>query len=84
MLDSEILADVYLRMTGGQTGLFEDRLGQSKMKENNNEVRKLDASRARLPVPEATADELQAHQAWIEELDSKTDQESIWTRLRLD
>ena len=83
LLDSEILADVYLRMTGGQTGLFEDRLGQSKMKENNNEIRRLDSSRPRLPVPEATADELQAHQSWVEELDKKTDTGSIWTRLRL-
>ncbi|MBE9516639.1 MAG: DNA polymerase III subunit epsilon [Proteobacteria bacterium] len=79
LLDSEILADVYLSMTGGQTGLFEDRLGQSKMTENGNEIRRISADRPALPVLEATADELREHKLWLEKLDQKIEGKSLWT-----
>lgn len=83
LLDSEILADVYLAMTGGQTGLFEDRLGQSKMAESSNSIVRLPADRRRLPVIDASADEKALHTAWIEELDEKTEGGCLWKQLEL-
>src|SRR6478609_4197408 len=60
LLDAEILADVYLLMTGGQTALS---LGgnQSANKDSNtaiSEIRRLPSTRKPLPVVAATADEL--------------------------
>jgi DNA polymerase-3 subunit epsilon len=60
LLDAEILADVYLLMTGGQTSL-EFSAGQGAG-EGGDSVRRVIAGRKTLKVLKATADELQAHQ----------------------
>lgn len=72
LLDAEILADVYLAMTGGQVGLA---LGQDDEGGGNpqEKVRRLAAGRIPLPVLRATAEELMAHQAKIAELDKNTE-----------
>lgn len=67
-LDAEILADVYLAMTGGQTGLFEEARGASRTRVGEAVVRRLDPNRAPLLVIRATAEELAAHEAWLAEL----------------
>ena len=54
LLDAEILADVYLAMTGGQTGLFEDLRIPSARAAGQAEIRHLDPNRPRLPVPAPT------------------------------
>lgn len=61
LLDSEILADVYLLMTGGQTdlnlgGKQSGAAGQSEM------IRRLAADRKALKVIKASADELEQHE----------------------
>jgi len=59
LLDAEILADVYLYMTGGQTML---NLSQnSSAGEDSAGVRRLPVSRPRLKVVRATEQEQQAH-----------------------
>lgn len=63
LLDAEILADVYLLMTGGQTALS---LGGQSSKEgeegeSGQERRPLPVNRPPLPVIAATAEELEAH-----------------------
>lgn len=59
LLDAEILADVYLYMTGGQTKL---NLSQnSSASEDSAGVRRLPAGRAALKVVTVTAEEEQAH-----------------------
>lgn len=83
LLDSEILADVYLAMTGGQTGLFEDRMGQSKMAENTSAIVRLPADRPRLPVIGASEEEQQLHSAWIDKINEDTDGECLWKQLEL-
>ncbi|MDO8596312.1 MAG: DNA polymerase III subunit epsilon, partial [Sulfuricaulis sp.] len=67
LLDAEILADVYLAMTGGQTGLFEDTHSHLKNATATNvvtpsDIRRLDPNRPKLPVIPASAEELAAHQ----------------------
>lgn len=61
LLDAEILADVYLLMTGGQFSLLEDEARDSprqKAAQQNNPP----GSRPKLPVIVCTETELQAHQ----------------------
>ena len=78
MLDAEILADVYLAMTGGQTGLFEELRNPSVRAAGQAEIRHLDPNRPRLPVPTPTAAELAEHDAWMREIDEKTGGKCLW------
>ena len=86
LLDAEILADVYLAMTGGQTGLFEDTHSHMKNATATNfvaptDIRRFDPNRPPLPVIPASAEELAAHQAWLEELEKKSGGKCVWKRL---
>jgi DNA polymerase III subunit epsilon len=66
LLDSEILADVYLALTGGQKTLgFEADQGQSDDRKQLSEIIRLPAERARLPVITASDEERVAHQQWL-------------------
>lgn len=71
LLDAEILADVYLAMTGGQVGLQlgqeDDRAG--KRSAGGELSQRLAVDRKPLPVIRATADELSAHEAQLAVLD---------------
>lgn len=64
LLDSEILADVYLLMTGGQTDL---NLTGKKASENNEDqstsIQRLDSNRKAFKIIQASADELEQHNA---------------------
>ncbi len=68
LLDSEILAEVYLAMTGGQTGLDLDGLGEFGGVEP---VRPFASDRQRLRVITPTAEEQTAHQACLEKIGSE-------------
>lgn len=76
LLDSEILADVYLMMTGGQTmlSLGGDSEGSSGGK--SSDIRRLDSSRAPLKVLAANAQELQLHEQKLDALG----EECLWRR----
>ncbi len=81
LLDAEILADVFLLMTGGQTMLF-----AADSAEGNNEARleqraELAADRPPLKIIRADDDELEAHEAWLKELDEASEGGSLWRRL---
>ena len=80
LLDSEILADVYLAMTGGQTLLLLDaeQYGQSA----NQEVRKaVLKDRPPLKIIRPSNNELTAHEAYLDGLDKNTDGQSLWRAL---
>lgn len=86
LLDAEILADVYLAMTGGQTGLFEDShspMNAASATVTPSDIRRLDTNRPKLSVIPATAEDLTAHQAWLEELDKKSGGKCIWKKLEI-
>ena len=88
LLDAEILADVYLAMTGGQTGLFEDTHSQMKAPATGvaaapEGIRRLDPNRPKLPVISASAEEMAAHEAWVEELDKKSGGKCLWKMLEI-
>ncbi|WP_396586584.1 DNA polymerase III subunit epsilon [Bermanella sp. R86510] len=75
LLDSEILADVYLFMTGGQTALMLAEEDEKKPTAADLEVEYLVDSQeaANLPSWGVSQDEKQAHEAFIELLRSKAD-----------
>lgn len=61
LLDSEILADVYLLMTGGQTNLLlsEEEEGDAQ---GGSMIRRISSDRPKLKVVKASSEELEAHQ----------------------
>lgn len=81
LLDAEILADVYLLMTGGQTALS---LGgnQSKNEEggDQNVLRRLAADRKPLPVILATEDELVLHDQKLVVIAKSSGDNCVWLR----
>jgi DNA polymerase III subunit epsilon len=81
LLDAEILADVYLTMTGGQTALFQDTADANKPGAVRAEVRKLDTQRPALAVIRANDEEQAAHAAWMAEIDKKTGGRCLWNKL---
>ncbi|UTA46434.1 DNA polymerase III subunit epsilon [Simiduia sp. 21SJ11W-1] len=68
LLDAEILADVYLLMTGGQEALSFASASEKKDTGGKQGIRRLNANRAALPVVQADAAELAAHQQKLEKL----------------
>ncbi len=79
LLDAEILADVYLLMTGGQTSLFaKDKLRQ----ENSNQLqdKKIATDRPKLKIVACSEEELRLHQQRMEAID-KASGGSVWSKL---
>ncbi|MFD2228643.1 DNA polymerase III subunit epsilon [Alkalimarinus sediminis] len=74
LLDSEILADVYLLMTGGQTMLS---LGGEEGTEQVTGIQRLSPGRAPLQVIRASEDELAAHENRLDAIDKKAGS-AIW------
>jgi len=75
LLDAEILADVYLVMTGGQTALQWDE--QEKGSLGQNEIIRLDESRSPLKVLRASTDELKRHEQRLNDISVKSEN-IIW------
>jgi DNA polymerase-3 subunit epsilon len=85
LLDAEILADVFLAMTGGQTALFSaESEGVDRDAGRSEGIVRLDASRPRLRVVRASVDELTAHEARLDDLDRRCRLGSVWRRLELE
>lgn len=81
LLDSELLAEVYLMMTGGQTALsLEAARGDSP--EESQET--LDEVPVRLMVLRASASEVQAHEQRLEDIDQQADGGCLWLTQRTD
>ncbi len=82
LLDAEILADVYLAMTGGQVALsLEGDTGEGVEGSGGAQaIRRLPDDRPPLKVLRATADELAAHQRRLEALE-KAAGSCLWTEL---
>jgi len=80
LLDAEILADVYLAMTGGQASLLSSAQGDlgSNALAGDVAIRRVDtALAARLPVIPAENEALAAHEAYVEVLRKKAGR-SLW------
>jgi DNA polymerase-3 subunit epsilon len=78
LLDAEILADVFLLMTGGQSSLLDE--GQPGMAEssNNTDVKRVSADRPALTVIRCNDEELAAHQQRLEAIE-KASGACVWS-----
>jgi|TARA_R110000764_G_scaffold150160_1_gene237797 DNA polymerase-3 subunit epsilon len=79
LLDAEILADVYLLMTGGQTslGLANNSDSDSKQEGELGEIRRFSPDRPALKIIRASENELKAHEERLDLIDKKSGQ-SLW------
>ena len=77
LLDSEILADVYLAITGGQAALVLEEGTDGRWGDGPG-LASIDVSRLRL-VP-ATEPELAAHRLWLERLEAESSEGCVWLR----
>lgn len=68
LLDAQILADVYLAMTGGQTSIFGGDQEQDAMPGADQAFEPLPAERPSLKVVLATAEELERHERMMQRL----------------
>ncbi len=75
LLDAEILADVYLHMTGGQSSLLLSGEGD---KESAGVIRRLPAERLQTPVLSPTSAEMEGHRVFLQELSKIAGREVDW------
>jgi len=80
LLDAEILADVYLAMTGGQTSLSLGGANSSAGQQSEG-IRRLSQDRRPLTVIRASDNELEAHQQQLEVIDKKSGGDCLWRTL---
>lgn len=79
LLDSQILAEVYLIMTGGQARLSLDgQDGGSGNEAAAEPVRRLSADRPPLRVVTASAEEIAAHEAKLDRIAAASGQPAVW------
>lgn len=79
LLDAEILADVYLAMTGGQTALL---LDEAEPGDRSEKKRVRDANLPPLKVIYPDEEELAAHEAWLDLLEKESGEPCAWRRTR--
>jgi DNA polymerase-3 subunit epsilon len=80
LLDAEILADVYLAMTGGQVALSLEGLREGGAVQAAT-VQRLDPDRPPLRILRATAEEAAAHADYLDVIQKKSGGACVWTRL---
>ncbi len=80
LLDAEILADLYLTMTGGQTALALAGSENSEGRQADVGIRRLGPNRAPLRVVVADAAELEAHERRLQEIDKASGGQTLWRR----
>jgi len=79
LLDAEILADVYLLMTGGQVDLMlAGDNADSEQDEAAFAIRRISAQRRPLKIVRASCDELAEHQQKLEQISQSSGQPSSW------
>ena len=78
LLDSKILGDVYLSMTGGQSAL--DFTANDSHKKNVEEVKEKTSSRKKLKVIKVSAKEKVRNLEYLAKMKEETDVEPIWNQ----
>lgn len=79
LLDAEILADLYLTMTGGQVTLSLDTEDdESGATGGRHAPRPVSSDRPRLRVVAASDEERAAHEAWLDQLDASVGGRCVW------
>ena len=79
LLDAEILADVYLRMTGGQEALFIESQQQA-VEVSHQEITRISADRPALKVVYANQVEIQAHEQRLQAIQKASGGQCVWLK----
>lgn len=77
LLDSQILAEVYLAMTRGQDSLVIDLNAQH----DDDGVERIKLGALSLPEPEPTEEELALHQAYLGDIEKAAKGPSVWSKI---
>jgi DNA polymerase-3 subunit epsilon len=80
LLDAEILADVFLVMTGGQFSLLDEDLAEQEEVGMSKAVSALSVDRPALKIIRCNEEELQAHQQRLEAVDKASGGACIWNQ----
>ena len=80
LLDAELLADVYLFMTGGQVTLSLSGMEDDGNRSDNIGIRRLSGNRGALDIIRADDDELSAHATLLESIDKASGGQCLWSR----
>lgn len=76
LLDAELLADVYINLTRGQDALLMDDTSGSDA--DGNSLPALDLRQFTLPVLQANAQELAAHDDVLKQIDKSSGDKTVW------
>ena len=82
LLDAQILADVYLAMTGGQTSFLSESSADLTRNRSQHDAYRLNPDRKAVPVITANTLEVAAHEQWLKTLQSESDGKCLWLRLQ--
>jgi DNA polymerase-3 subunit epsilon len=80
LLDAEILADVYLLMTGGQVDLALDANNNGYGSSIKNNIRRIDKHRSRLTVHKASEEEILAHKEKLSKINLDSNGGCLWLK----
>ena len=83
LLDAEILADVYLMMTGGQSSLLLEA-NSDRDTESGKSGPRVNFATLDLPLVQPSNQEKQSHVEWLSRLDEKVEDQCVWSRLNGD
>jgi DNA polymerase-3 subunit epsilon len=83
LLDAQILLEVYLAMTGGQTALILGEVSDAGADESFELVAPIPRARGLLRVLRATDEELVAHERMLTVIDKSSGGKTIWKQLAL-
>ena len=81
LLDAEILADVYLAMTGGQVKLSLDNFSDDLSTTEQSDIRRVKTARSKLRVIPPSTDELEAHELKLNNIEKVCNEKSLWRNL---
>ena len=81
LLDADILAEVYLAMTGGQSDLGLTAAGEGEDSDGSGGIRRLAAEREPLPRIPVSAAEEAAHEERLTAIEASSGEPSVWRRL---
>lgn len=81
LLDAQLLADVYLAMTGGQGALSFEREASGQADQQSGTAAVIDRDGLELTVVRATAAELEAHARYLEMIDGAAPEGALWRKI---
>jgi len=78
LLDAEILAQVFLAMTGGQSGLFDELNNQVTTQQSKKKLERVVRTQGDLPIIKASDEELIHHEQFLELIKKSADGKCLW------